>query len=98
MIKKIVLNIVLLVGGCFFPWYVLYRFQNDTIKMEHIQVPMLLILFTVSILLTYLNNQYRKQVTAYKWLWFVFIIVGIIGLFYSGFILFLIFSFRHLLT
>jgi hypothetical protein len=95
MVKKFVLNIVLLIGACLTPWYLLYIFQGDTVKMEQIQVPLLFIIFIGSSLLIYLNNKYRKQDTQYKWSWLFFIVVGIVGLLYSGFVLFLILSLRN---
>ncbi|MDO8659517.1 MAG: hypothetical protein Q7K54_02850 [Candidatus Parcubacteria bacterium] len=95
MTKKIVLNIVLLFTTCIAPYFYLYISQEDSIKMESIQTPTLMILFIGSALLTYLNNKYRKHVLSYKLLWIVFEAIGILGLIYSIFVLYLLFVFRH---
>ncbi len=88
---KIILNVILLIGGCFTPLYILYHYQNKTLEMESIQYPALIILFIGSVLLTYLNNKYRKQSGNRKWLWLVLEVIGILGLGYSVFVLFLLF-------
>ncbi len=93
--KKIIINLFLVGITYFFPWISLYNSQDDTIKMESIQVPLLLILFIGAGLLTYLNHKNQKQAISNKWLWISFEIIGIIGLLYSGVILWLLFVFRH---
>jgi len=95
MYKKITLNVVLLLATFFAPLYFLYSFQSDLIKMELIKIPMLLIMFLGAILLTYLNNKYRREILNNKWLWLVFMIIGVMGLCYSVFVLFLLFLFRN---
>lgn len=94
MYKKIVLNIVLLSMFCVLPFYLLYISQDSTIKMEKVQIPMLLILFLGSLALTYINNKHRKGHSK-KMLWIIFEILGIIGLCYSSFILILLYLFRN---
>lgn len=94
MIKKIVLNIVLLFAAYVVPLYLLYAFQDNAIKIDKIQIPALLVLFIGSVLLTYLNYQHRKQAVKHKWLWVIFAVIGILGLCYSGFVLSLLFLFK----
>lgn len=96
MIKKIVLNIILLSTTYIIPLYLLYTSQDSAIKIGKIQTPALLVLFLGSVLLTYINNKYRKQAVNHKWLWLIFMIIGILGLCYSGFILFLLFLYNNI--
>ena len=95
MIKKIVLNIVLLLTTYVVPLYLLYTFQDSAIRIGKIQIPALLVLFFGSVLLTYLTNKHRKQAVKHKWLWIIFEIIGVVGVCYSGFILSLLFLLRH---
>ncbi len=91
MTKKIALNIFLLLSTYVVPLYFLYTFQDSAIKIGKIQTPALLILFLGAILLTYLNNMYRKQEVTYKWVMVVFEVSGVLGMLYSGLILAMIF-------
>ncbi len=95
MYKKIALNIILLLTTYITPLYILYTSQDSILKMEKIQIPMLVLLFIGSLLITYLNNKYRRSVQNYKWLWVLFEIIGVIGLLYSGSILLLLYAFRN---
>ena len=94
MIKKIVLNIVLLFTTYMVPLYIFRHYEDDYRNIDLRQYTVFTALFVGSVLLIYLNNKYRKQVVKYKWLWVIFIIVGILGLSYSGFVLSLLFLFR----
>lgn len=80
------------------PLYILHQYQNDWRNIYIIQNYVLSVIFIGSIFLIYLNNKYRIKVLIYRWLWVVFMIIGMIGLCYSGFILFLIYSTRNLLS
>ena len=91
MSKKNVLNIILLVGTYFFPLYFLYLQKEVTISVGFIWFGLL---FFGSALLTYLNNKYRKKNFQPKWLWSFFMILGIIGLCYSGFILWILLIYK----
>ena len=93
--KKIILNIILLVGTYLLPLYVFHRYQNDYNNTELRQNILFIVLFLGSALVTYLNNKYRKQDTDYKWIWVIFEILGVLGLLYSGVVLYLLFSFRN---
>ncbi|KKQ02893.1 MAG: hypothetical protein US12_C0024G0001 [Parcubacteria group bacterium GW2011_GWA2_36_24] len=98
MNKKIILNIILLFAIYIMPLYILHQYQNDWRNIYIIQNYVLSVIFIGSIFLIYLNNKYRIKVLIYRWLWVVFMIIGMIGLCYSGFILFLIYSTRNLLS
>ena len=93
--KKNILNIILLAGTYLVPLYLLYNAQKDIRVMEKTQVPLLIILFLGSVLLTYLNHKNRKKALIRKWWWLIFEIIGIIGLLYSGIILLILFLFRN---
>jgi hypothetical protein len=95
MIKKLIFNFILILVFFVWPWYFLYQNQNSTLEMKSIEIPALLVIFFGAILLIYLNRKYRKQSLCNKWIWVVFQMIGIVGLCYSGFILWLLYSFRH---
>ena len=95
MIKRFALNLILICATFVLPWYFLYQNQKDILKMKSIQVPILTIIFLGAGVLTILNHKYRKQALENKWIWLVFELIGIAGLCYSGFILWLLYSFRH---
>lgn len=63
--------------------------------MEHIQVPLLFVIFIGSSLLIYLNYKNKKKSLGHKFSWLIFIVIGIIGLLYSGFVLSLLFALRN---
>ncbi len=92
MIKKINLNIFLILSTYILPTYFLYTQQEVNTAIESIR---LIALFIGAILLIYLNNRFRKQDSSHKWLWIFFEIIGILGLIYSGFVLFLLFELRN---
>lgn len=93
--KKITLNILLLIATYLVPYYLLSIYQIDTLKMQSVQKPLLLLTFIGAAILTYLNHKYRKQALEKKWIWTVFEIIGILGVLYAGGILLILFSFRH---
>lgn len=95
MLKKIFVNVVLLFTTYVVPLYLLYTFQDSAIKIGKIQTPALSVLFFGSVLLTYLNNKYRKQAQNHKWLWVIFQIIGVLGLCFSAVILFILFLYRN---
>ena len=98
MSKKIIFNFALVLVVGVIPYYVLYVSQDNIITMEKIQAPLLAILFLGSAFLIYLNNKYRKQDLRHKWLWIFFMIVGILGLGYSGFVLYILFATNNILS
>ncbi len=96
MYKKIILNLVLLVTTYVVPLFVLYNNHNNYGDIVfRIQNTVFIVFFLGSAFLTYLNNKYRKHAKDHKWLWTIFEIIGILGLCCSGFILWLLFSFRN---
>lgn len=98
MYKKIFFNLFLLIVVYIIPLYVFHQYQNDWRNIYVIQNCVLSIIFLGSVFIIYLNFRYIRQALSYKWLWIIFEVVGIIGLGYSAFILFLIFSLRNLFT
>lgn len=90
MSKKIAINIIVLIMTYVLPLYLLYSFQESAIKLGRIQNLALVVLFVGGGLLTFLNNKYRRENINNKWLWLFFIVVGLLGLLYSGLILCLI--------
>ena len=95
MLKRIILNVVLVLVGYCIPYYLLGVYQKDLAKMEARQVPLLGAIFVTSFIITFFNYKNLKQKISQKWIWIIFLIVGIIGLLYSGGILWLLFEFRH---
>ena len=93
MNSKIILNLVLLIVTYFLPLYFLYLQQEVDIFIGVIGFSFL---FFGAVFLTYINNKYRKQAVNHKWLWLVFMVIGILGLCYSGFILFLLFLYSNI--
>ena len=90
--KKIILNVFLVVVSYFLPLYMLYIQQEVTITTESIGlIPMLI----CSIVIIYLNDKYRRQAQNSKWQWVVFEIIGVVGLLYSAFVLFILFGLRN---
>ncbi len=93
--KKNFVNLAILAIGYFAPLYIFHKFQSDIFIIESIQISVFVTLFIGSALLTYLNNKNRKQDKEHKWWWPMFMIIGILGLCYSGFVLGILFLFRH---
>lgn len=87
MIKnKFLQDIIIIFIGIFLPYY----FLN-----ESTQILMLIIILISSILLTYLNINNIRNIPNNKIWWIFFETIGILGIIFSGIILYLIFSFRH---
>lgn len=95
MIKRIVINILLIVVACIIPLHYFDIKQNDSRAIDSIQFPIFLILFIGAGLLTYLNHRFRKQALEKKWAYLIFETIGIIGLIYSAGILWLLWEFRN---
>lgn len=96
MIKKISLNVLILFSTFFIPLYFQYLHQNDIGDFRLRQNTVILIVFAGAGLLVYLNYQFiKKEVQNKKWIWFVFEMIGIIGLLYSAWILLILYEFRH---
>ncbi len=98
MIKKISLNFVIFFVFCVMPYYFLSIFQSDVDKIQFFQKQLLSAIFIGGVFLVYLNHKFKKQALGKKWIWLIFEIIGILGILYSGFVLYLIFSLRHLLS
>lgn len=95
MIKKIVLNIVLLFTTYIVPLYIFYQNQNEYRNIDFRQNTVFIILFLGSVLIIYFDDKYRKQLASNKWTWMIFEVIGILGLLYSAFVLSILFMFRH---
>jgi EamA domain-containing membrane protein RarD len=95
MIKKIILNIVILLIFCASPLYYQFLHQDDLGDFRFRQNTVMSIVFLCFVTFTFLNHKYRKQAVDKKWVWLVFEIIGIIGLVYSGGILWLLYEFRN---
>ena len=98
MLKKISLNVILLITTYLIPYSLLSFYQTDTLKMQSIQTYLLAIIFIGAAVLFYLNHKFRRQALNKKWVWVIFEILGIVGVIFSSGILFLIYSFRNFLT
>lgn len=98
MAKKIFVNIILLFTTYVVPLYIFRYYQDEYRNVNLRQYTVFTVLFFGSILVTYLNNKYRKLDVKNKWLWILFELIGIVGLCYSVFVLFLLFSLRNLLN
>ena len=96
-LKRNSVNILVILLGFFLPLSLFYKAQYDVNLVQSIQVPVHLILFAGSFLLTYINQKNRKQSPKgkWKWWWLTFEIIGVLGLCYSSFILTLLYLFRH---
>ena len=95
MIKKISLNVLILFFTYFLPLYLSNLFKDNFDVLKSIQVQIHVAIFIGAGLLTYLNYVFIKQTLNKKWVWFVFEMIGIIGLIYSAGILFILYEFRH---
>ncbi len=93
--QKIWLNIILVVGTYVVPLYIFNQSQDNSLQLEKIQVGIFITLFFGGIALTYLN--YRNIITekSSRWIWLVFEAVGILGVLYSAFALYIIYGFSH---
>ena len=98
MLKKISLNVILLITTYLIPYSLLSFYQTDTLKMQSIQTYLLAIIFIGAAVHFYLNHKFRRQALNKKWVWVIFEILGIVGVIFSSGILFLIYSFRNFLT
>ena len=91
--NKNILNTLLLFVTLLLPLYLMNLYQNS-VNIESIQIFLHIVMFLGSILLMYLNNKYRKQLKRNIW-YTIFQIIGFFGLLFSGFVLFLLYSFRN---
>lgn len=92
MIKKITFNVALLIFTLFLPLYFLYLQKEVSFLVGTMWFGLP---FLGSALMTFLNNKYRKQDLHHRWLWIIFMIIGVLGLCYSGFVLFVLFLYRN---
>jgi hypothetical protein len=93
--KKISINVFILVATYLVPEYILSLAQDDIRKVENIQYQVLFVTLIGAIILTFLNHKYRKQALEKKWIWTIFEIIGVLGVLYAGTILLILFSFRN---
>lgn len=93
--KKVTINIILLIATYFVPLYIFNQHQNDYNNVDLRQYSVHIVLFIGAAILTYLNHKNRKQALEKKWIWTIFEIIGILGVLYAGGILLILFSFRH---
>jgi hypothetical protein len=92
IMKKGLSNATIIIVTCVFPLLVLHFSRDNSRDIQLLQYVVFGILFVGSALLTYLNWD-RKTET--KFFHFLFKILGVVGILYSGAILWLLFSFRH---
>ena len=95
MIKKIMLNVLMILLFYFIPLFYFGTKQNDSRVIDSIQTPIFLIIFLGSAILACLNNFFRKHTADKKWVWIIFEIIGFAGLIYSAGVLCLLYEFRH---
>ena len=92
MLKRIILNLFVILCGFILPWYIL-GINPD--RVEKIQNYILAIVFVSSVVLTYLNYINLKNKIKGKLAWIIFELVGIMGLIGSGMLLLVIYEFNH---
>ncbi len=95
MRQKIILNTLIIIGAYIIPLYFLNFYEENIIIIKKIQIPLSIVILLGSIFLTYINFKNRKQEQNYKALWFLFFMIGVLGIALSGGVLFLLFSLRH---
>ncbi|MES2315132.1 MAG: hypothetical protein V4486_00125 [Patescibacteria group bacterium] len=92
MTKKITFNIAVIVVTYFLPIFVLNKQIEVSIGAATTGS---IFMFGGAFLLIFFDNQYRKQDATHKWTWIFFETIGVLGLLYSIFSLFILMSFRH---
>jgi len=90
------MSIALLILTFAIPLYIFNQHQNDSASIYQIQKIVFLALLCGSIMLTYINNKTRIQIKKFTWLWITFEVIGVLGIIYSGFVLYLIFALRNI--
>ncbi len=93
MYKKIILNLTILILTFAAPYFYLSNVE-DSIEPELINVLAFVVILLGSILLICLNSTYINKVPKSKWIWIPLIVIGVIGVIYSGSILYLFYAFR----
>lgn len=88
-------NLALVVIAYIIPLYVFNKNQNNYVGVQAIQWGVFVVLFLGAALLTYLNIKNIKTLDRLKWFWGLFIIIGVLGLIYAGFALYLLYSFSN---
>jgi hypothetical protein len=94
--KNLIINIVLLISTYIIPLCAFNRYQNDYRNIGLIQKIVFAVLLCGSILLIYINNINRREGHKLKWLWVTFEALGVIGVVYSGVVLYLILSLQNI--
>ena len=87
--KKFFLNFLILVSTYVIPLFYLYLQKEVSVSVGFKWCGFL---FFGSILLIYLNYSFYKHVGVLKWIFILFMLIGISGFLYSSFILFMIYA------
>ena len=95
MKKLLVTNIFILLLTYVLPLWLFRLYQDDYQNVYLVQESAVTVLFLGAISLTYINNKNRLKIFKLKWLWIVFEFLGIVGIIYSGVILYIFFAFRN---
>lgn len=94
MKRKNIINFVLLIA-LGIPLAIFRRYQYGYQDIQTIHLVLFSILGFLSALLVYLNMRNLILFSSYRWMWIPFLIIGIIGLVFSFFVIFLLVGFRH---
>lgn len=94
-VKNSIINILIVLFAWVIPMYALRWYQDNYIDVEAIQRFVVLVVLFGSALLIYKNYKTWKKAESLKWLWVVFVVLGMLGAIYSLGILYLLFAFRH---
>ena len=95
MKKLLVTNIFILLLTYVLPLWLFRLYQDDYQNVYLVQESAVTVLFLGAISLTYINNKNRLKIFKLKWLWIAFEVLGIVGIIYSGAILYIFFAFRN---
>ena len=93
--QKIMASVILIIGAYVVPLFILNQSQNNSLQLEKIQLGVFAIFFLGAIALTYLNYKNLSVEKSNRLVWFIFEVIGILGILYSGFALCIIYGFSH---
>ncbi len=97
MFKKFSVNLSVIMVTYLIPLFILYTTQNDYKNIYPRQNLMFSILLGGSLILSYLNYNYFRNNNSYRWLYIIFLFLGILGLIFSAFALFMIYASKGIL-